>query len=73
MDGNGAACMFPPSRETYTRSCRSSIWMIQEIPRDVDTDRVLHGIDLRGKVGVNWMQKPSIPLCIYHINEFHQY
>ena len=34
--------------------------MIQEIPRDVDTDRVLHGIDLRGKVGVNWMQKHAV-------------
>ena len=31
--------------------------MIQEIPRDVDTDEVLHKIDLRGKVGVNWMRK----------------
>ena len=31
--------------------------MIQEIPRAVNTDRVLHGIDLRGKIGVNWMQK----------------
>ena len=27
--------------------------MIQEIPHDVDTDEVLHKIDLRGKVGVN--------------------
>ena len=25
VDGNDAACMFPPSRETYTGSCRSSI------------------------------------------------
>ncbi|XP_030964384.1 serine/threonine-protein phosphatase 7 long form homolog [Quercus lobata] len=31
--------------------------MIQEISRAVNTDRVLHGIDLRGKIGVNWMQK----------------
>ena len=31
--------------------------MIQEIPRDVDTDTVLHAIDLRGKVGVDWMWK----------------
>ena len=31
--------------------------MIQEIPSDVDTDEVLHKIDLRGKVGVNWMRK----------------
>ena len=33
---------------------------IQEIPRDVDTDRVFHGIDLRGKIGVNWMQKHAV-------------
>ena len=31
--------------------------MLFRSPRDVDTDRVLHGIDLRGKIGVNWMQK----------------
>ena len=31
--------------------------MIQEIPRDVDTNEVFHKIDLRGKVGVNWMRK----------------
>ena len=36
--------------------------MIQEIPRDVDTDRVLHGIDLRGKIGVNWMQKHAVQI-----------
>ena len=27
--------------------------MIQEIPDDIDTDTVLHAIDLRGKVGVD--------------------
>ena len=31
--------------------------MIQEILHDVDTNEVLHKIDLRGKVGVNWMRK----------------
>ena len=31
--------------------------MIQEIPRDVDIDEVLHKIDLKGKVGVNWIRK----------------
>nr|POE80526.1 hypothetical protein CFP56_04884 [Quercus suber] len=31
--------------------------MIQEIPRDVDTDIVLHDIDLRGKVSVDWIRK----------------
>ena len=34
--------------------------MIQEIPCDVDTDTVLHAIDLRGKVGVDWMQKHAM-------------
>ena len=31
--------------------------MIQEIPHDVDTDEVLHKIDLRGKVSVNWIRR----------------
>ena len=31
--------------------------MIQEIPSAIDTDEVHHKIDLRGKVGVNWMRK----------------
>ena len=34
--------------------------MIQEISCNVDTNRVLHGIDLRGKIGVNWMQKHAM-------------
>ena len=34
--------------------------MIQEIPRDVDSDTVLHAIDLRGKVGVDWMRKHAM-------------
>nr|POE95380.1 serine/threonine-protein phosphatase 7 long form like [Quercus suber] len=34
--------------------------MIQEIPRNVDTDTVLHAIDLRGKVGVDWMRKHAL-------------
>ena len=34
--------------------------MIQEILRDVDTDTVLHKIDLRGKVGVNWMRRHAM-------------
>ena len=34
--------------------------MIQEISRDVDTNIVLHQIDLRGKVGVNWMQRHAM-------------
>ena len=34
--------------------------MIQEIPPDVDSDTVLHAIDLRGKVGVDWMRKHAM-------------
>ena len=34
--------------------------MIQSIPHDVDTDEVLHKIDLRGKVGVNWMWRHGV-------------
>ena len=34
--------------------------MIQEIPRDVDTDTMLHAIDLKGKAGVDWMQKHAV-------------
>ena len=56
MDGNGAACMFPPSRVVR------QFGMIQEIPNDVDTDTVLHAIDLRGKVGVDWMRKHALHL-----------
>ena len=36
--------------------------MIQEILDDVDTDIVLHAIDLRGKVGVDWMRKHALHL-----------
>uniref|UniRef100_A0A7N2KWU4 Aminotransferase-like plant mobile domain-containing protein n=1 Tax=Quercus lobata TaxID=97700 RepID=A0A7N2KWU4_QUELO len=36
--------------------------MIQEIPRDVNTDPVLHGIDLRGKMGVDWMRRHAMYL-----------
>ena len=31
--------------------------MVQEISQPVNTDVVLHGIDLRGKVGVDWTRK----------------
>ena len=34
--------------------------MIQEIPHDIDTDEVLHKIDLRGKVSVNWMRRHGV-------------
>ena len=33
---------------------------IQEIPRDVDIHIVFHAIDLRGKVGVDWMRKHAM-------------
>ena len=36
------------------------VGMIQEIPCDVDTNTVLHAIDLRGKVGVDWMRKHAV-------------
>ncbi|KAF3948461.1 hypothetical protein CMV_025547 [Castanea mollissima] len=39
--------------------------MIQEISRNVNTDTVLHAIDLRGKVGVDWMRKHAA-----HITEW---
>ena len=65
MDSNGAACMFPPSRVTYTGSCRSPIWDDPRNSRAVDTDTVLHAIDLRGKVGVDWMRRHAL-----HINNW---
>ena len=34
--------------------------MIQEITGYFDTDTVLHAIDLRGKVGVDWMRKHAL-------------
>ena len=57
-------CFHLVERHTPDRVVRQ-FRMIQEIPRDVDTDRVLHGIDLRGKVDVDWMQKH-----VMHINEW---
>ncbi|XP_030924492.1 serine/threonine-protein phosphatase 7 long form homolog [Quercus lobata] len=36
--------------------------MIQEIPRHVNTDPVLHAIDLRGKIGVDWMRRHAMHL-----------
>ena len=34
--------------------------MIQEIPRNVDTDTMIHKIDLRRKVSVNWIWKYAV-------------
>jgi len=49
--------------ERHTPDCGvRQFGMIQEIPRDVDTDTVLHAIDLRGKVGVDWMRKHALHL-----------
>ena len=31
--------------------------MVQEIPRDVDTNDALHAIDLKGKTKVDWRAK----------------
>ena len=31
--------------------------MVQEIPRDVDTDDALHKIDLRGKIEMDWRDR----------------
>ena len=42
-------CALPISPDRVVRQ----FGMIQEIPNDVDTDTVLHAIDLRGKVGVD--------------------
>ena len=57
MDGEGAACMFLASRETYTGPCCSSVRDGTRTPPYVDTDEALHAIDLRGKMEVNWRDR----------------
>ena len=52
-------CFHIIEKHTLNRVVRR-FGIIQEIPRDVDTDEVLHKIDLRGKVGVNWMQRHAV-------------
>ena len=46
--------------ENHTPDYVVQFRMIQEIPRDVDIDTMLHDIDLKGKVGVDWMQKHAM-------------
>ena len=49
-------CFHLVEKHTSDRVIRQ-LGMIQEIPHVVDTDTLLHAIDLRGKVGVDWMRK----------------
>ena len=48
-------CFHIIEKHTLDRVVRQ-FGMIQEIPRDVDTNIVLHRIDLRWKVDVDWTQ-----------------
>ena len=48
-------CFHLVGKHTLDRVIRR-FGMIQEVPRNVDIDTVLHAIDLRGKVGVDWMR-----------------
>ena len=52
-------CFHLVEKHTPNRVIRQ-FGMIQKIPRDVDTDTVLHAIDLRGKVSVDWMWKHTV-------------
>ena len=51
--------------EIHTLDCVCQFGIIREIPRNVNIDTVLHAIDLRGKVGVDWMRKHAV-----HITEW---
>ena len=52
-------CFHIIEKHTPDRAVRQ-FGMIQAIPRDVDTDEVLHKIDFSRKVGVNWMQRHGV-------------
>ncbi|KAL0016065.1 hypothetical protein SO802_003134 [Lithocarpus litseifolius] len=56
MPSVSLACFLLVEKHTPDRVVRQ-FGMIQEVPRAVNTDTVLHGIDLMGKVGVDWTQK----------------
>ena len=52
-------CFHIVEKHTPNRVVRQ-FGMIQEIPRNVDTNTILHTIDLKGKVGVDLMWKHTM-------------
>ena len=49
-------CFWLVEKHTSDRVVRQ-FGMVQEIPQNVDTDKALHAIDLRGKIEVNWRDR----------------